>query len=222
MDAAGFLRRRRRHAGLVRALADALAAGRAGRVAEPLLTGVDAVLLLGMGSSAYAAGVVAARLRARGVRAVAELASSAAAAAADPRLLVVAVSAGGSSAETVAAAARYAGVAPPRRGDRGRGLAGRRRRRRRGRRCSPAPEPGGVACRSYRHTLAVLLALADQLAPARRPTWPASCRRRGRRDRAPARRRARWVPEVADLLDGPDGCWVVAPAARLARPSSRR
>ena len=57
----------------LRVLADALDAGSV-RVADAVLSGVDAVLLLGMGSSAYAAGVVAARLRAAGVHAVAELA----------------------------------------------------------------------------------------------------------------------------------------------------
>ena len=215
MDAAGFRADVDATPDSLRTLAEALAAGRTGRVAEPLLTGVDAVLLLGMGSSAYAAGVVAARLRASGVRAVAELASSELLPPPDPRLLVVAVSAGGSSVETVAAAARYAGVArlvavtedatssvtagadhvlPL--------LAG--------------AETGGVACRSYRHTLAVLLALADQVAAGTAPDLAASCRGAADATQRLLAGAPDWVPPVADLLHGPDGCWVVAPAARLS------
>src|SRR6266702_2671782 len=57
--------------------------------------GVDRVLLLGMGSSAYAANVVAARLRAAGVMAVAEFASSPLLPPPTPGTLVLAVPSGG-------------------------------------------------------------------------------------------------------------------------------
>ena len=73
---------------------------------------VDRVLFLGMGSSTYAASVVAAQLRARGIDAVAELASSDLLPPADPRTLVVAISASGGSLETLSAASSYAGRAP--------------------------------------------------------------------------------------------------------------
>ena len=65
-----------------------------------------------MGSSTYAAGVVAAQLRARGVDAVAELASSDLLPPPDPRTLVVAISASGGSRETLSATSPYAGRAP--------------------------------------------------------------------------------------------------------------
>jgi glutamine---fructose-6-phosphate transaminase (isomerizing) len=214
MDAAGFAADLAATPESLRRLADALLAGETGQVARSVLSGVDTVLMLGMGSSAYAAGVVAARLRSRGVRAVAELASSELLPPPDPRMLVVGVSASGSSAETVAAVARYAGgyrvvavtddmssavtqgaehVLPL--------LAG--------------PEVGGVACRSYRHTLAVLLALADQLAPGTAPDVSGSSRAASVVTAGLLAAADTWAPEAADLLDGPDGCWVVAPAARL-------
>jgi len=175
----------------------------------------DRVLLLGMGSSAYAAGVAAARLRAQGVAAVAELASSALLPPANPEMLVVAVSASGGSAETLAAVHDYLGtstvvavtedldsalaadadLALPL-------LAG--------------AEPGGVASRSYRHTLALLLALGEQLRPGTAPQMARTCRRAATATEHLLSSRGWWLPAVADALDGPDGSWVVAPAARLA------
>jgi glutamine---fructose-6-phosphate transaminase (isomerizing) len=214
MDPVGFLADLEQIPGSLSALADALGGGMA-ELDRLRPAGVQRVLLLGMGSSAYAAGVVAARLRAVGVTAVAELASSALLPPDTPGTLVLAVSAGGASAETVAAAARYAG------------------------RCevlavtdvptSPlasiadsvlpllsGPESGGVACRSYRHTLAVLLAVAERLAPGTAPGLPARLVTAAQATATLLDSRAGWLPEVADLLGGPDGCWVVAPAARLA------
>jgi glutamine---fructose-6-phosphate transaminase (isomerizing) len=214
MDADGFRADVEETPGSMRRLADALAAGETGRVPERMLADVDAVLLLGMGSSAYAAGVVAARLRARGVRAVAELASSELLPPADPSLLVVAVSASGGSAETVSAAARYAGVASlvavteePSSAVTARAdhvvplLAG--------------PEAGGVACRSYRHTVAVLLALADQIAPGTATDLAPSCRAAADATEELLTTADTWAGAVAGRLDGPDGCWVAAPAGRL-------
>src|SRR5262245_21353 len=126
------------------------------------------VLLIGMGSSAYAAGAAALRMRAAAVPAVADLASTALLPPPAADQLVIAVSASGSSAETVAATTRYAAtgrlVVVTERPESPLGeladvviplLAG--------------PEPGGVSCRSYRHTVAVLLALADHLAPGCAP-----------------------------------------------------
>src|SRR4051794_26206769 len=64
-----------------------------------------------MGSSAYAAGTAAARMRARGVVAVSELASSRQLPSWGPGTLVVATSAGGGSVETLDALTRMpAGV----------------------------------------------------------------------------------------------------------------
>jgi len=214
MDAAGFGADVAATPDSLRALADWLDQGGA-RLPGPLGAGVDSVLLLGMGSSAYAAGIVAARLRAAGVHAVAELASTDLLPPVDPRTLVVAVSASGGSAETVAAARRYGGA--------GRLVAVTEDT------SSPitqgadavlpllaGPEDGGVSCRSYRHTLAVLLALADQLAPGLAPRLPTACRAAAEQTEALLRTADDWADEVARLLDGPDGCFVVAPAARLS------
>lgn len=69
-----FARDLARKPDILAGLADALAA--ADPWAEALPGSVDRVVFLGMGSSAYAAGVAAARLRARGVCAVSDLAST--------------------------------------------------------------------------------------------------------------------------------------------------
>jgi len=214
MDADAFRADVERAPQSLRELAGALDAG-AMRLRRPLGVDVDGVLLLGMGSSAYAAGVVAARLRAVGVRAVAELASSELLPPADPRTLVVAVSASGTSAETVGATTRYVGTAqvvavtevggsPLTRGaDQVLPLLA-------------GPEPGGVACRSYRHTLAVLLALAEQLRPGAAVDLSRSCRSAADATAHLLDTAQVWSEPVTELVDGPDGCWVVAPAARLA------
>jgi len=173
------------------------------------------VLLLGMGSSGYAAGVAAARLRSNGYSAVAELASSELLPPPHPDLLVIAVSTSGESAETVAAARRYAGRCPVVAVTDAPGsavtegaqtvlplLAG--------------PESGGVACRSYRHTLAVLLALADRLSPGTAPTVADACRRAADATTDLLDRRGSWLNDASELLGGPNGTWVVGPAARLA------
>jgi fructoselysine-6-P-deglycase FrlB-like protein len=173
------------------------------------------VLMLGMGSSAYAAGAAAVRLRAAGLPAVADLATTAMLPAPGPDVLVVAVSATGSSTETVAAAGRYAGT--------GRLVAVTERPG------SPlaeladvvipllaGPEPGGVSCRSYRHTVAVLLALADRLAPGCAPDVAGACQRAADATARLLAARSDWLPQVAELLRGPSGCWVAAPAERFA------
>jgi glutamine---fructose-6-phosphate transaminase (isomerizing) len=213
LNPAGFFADVERSPVSLRSLADSLDAGEL--PVRGLRREWRQVLFLGMGSSTYAAGVVAARLRANSVAAVAELASSELLPPPDPDLLVVAVSASGGSAETVGSVQRYVGrstvvavtealgsavtegadvVLPL--------LAG--------------PEPGGVACRSYRHTLAVLLALAEHLSPGTATDLAESVRGAAAATDDLLDRRERWLPEVAAALDGPAGSWVVAPAARLA------
>ncbi|MEO8330158.1 MAG: SIS domain-containing protein, partial [Candidatus Nanopelagicales bacterium] len=175
---------------------------------------VDRVLYLGMGSSAYAAGVAAARLRSRGIDAIAELASSDLLPPADPRTLVIAISASGGSVETIAAARPYVGRSPvvavtnvPE---------------------SPItvgattvvdmraePELGGVACRSFQHTLGVLLALEHLLAGTD-PDLAPTVRKSAVACADLLDRRGDWLPSVADALAGPDGTWVAAPFRRLS------
>ncbi|GIH24338.1 sigma factor regulator FecR [Acrocarpospora phusangensis] len=172
------------------------------------------VLFLGMGSSRYAAGVAALRLRSAGIDAVAEYASAAASYPADPETLVVAISASGGSRETLDAVERYRGrsrvvaltnkdgsavtegadaVLPM--------LAG--------------PEDGGVACRTFQHTLALLLGLADHLTGT--DTDISGLVRRAAEASADLLdRRGAWLEEAVALLDGPHGVYTVAPAERLS------
>ena len=72
---------------------------------------VRRVVIVGMGSSAYAGGVAAARLQARGVDAVCQLASSDLPVHVREGDVVVAVSAGGGSRETIAAVEHYRDLA---------------------------------------------------------------------------------------------------------------
>ena len=206
----------RRKPELLRALASRL------READPwdVLDGTpERVVLLGMGSSAYAAGVAAARLRARGRVAVAELAST------DllPRwpgeaTLVVGVSASGGSRETLRALDRTdpASIRVALTEDAGSALADR---------CGrtvllhAGPERGGVACRSYTHTLVLLMALeahlaGDGLAPLAEVVERAADASDHLLSTADA-----WLPDVTALLAGPAGTHLVAPARRLSAAS---
>lgn len=177
-------------------------------------------LFVGMGSSAYAAQVAAARLRSRGIHAVAELAATDLLPPVDARTTVVAITASGGSTETLDACRRI-------------------RARDAGARLvaltevvdspvvdlcdSVVPmwaghEVGGVACRTFQHTMALLLVLEARLCGAARDGGPVP----GLLDRAAEAcahlldTRSAWLPDVAAALLGPDGTHVVAPARRLA------
>jgi fructoselysine-6-P-deglycase FrlB-like protein len=175
-------------------------------------------VLLGMGSSFFAAGVAAARLRALGINAVAELASSDLLPAADGHTVVIAITASGGSRETRAAAAHYRDKCPvvlvtnTLDGDLARDAEG-------GVHevvdmCAGI-ERGGVACRSFQHTLALLLALEPRVARASLDV-PSLLRRAAAASEDLLASRADWLPEVRRLLVGPQGTHVVAPARRLS------
>lgn len=193
------------------ALADTLAA------TDPwhaLPQDVRRVVLVGMGSSAYAGGVAAARLQARGVEAVCQLASSDLPVQVRDGDVVIAVSAGGGSRETVAAVEHYRDLVPlvlltnkpesplaesvPHVVDM---LAG--------------VEQGGVASRSFQHTLIQLLALERHLIGLDRDLSDL-VRRASDAGADLAARAGTWLPRVRELIDGPDGAHVVAPVSRLA------
>src|SRR5437763_7832558 len=125
------------------------------------------VLFLGMGSSRYAALDAAALLRARGVDAVAEIASTGRPQPPSADTLVFAISATGGSEETVAAMRRHLGTSM---------VAG----------VTSVPGstigseadaclevagdgPSGVACASYRSTVALLREACGLLVPAAAP-----------------------------------------------------
>jgi glucosamine 6-phosphate synthetase-like amidotransferase/phosphosugar isomerase protein len=177
------------------------------------IDGSSSLVLLGMGSSHYANQVAAARLRAKGVRAVAELASSDLLPEPGAGSVVVAVSAGGSSTETLDAAERYRGRAP---------IVALTNREQ-----SPiselavatiqmeaGDEVGGVACRSFQHTLALLLALEERVVGG--VDAAGSARRAAEACAAVVQSRPTWLPEVRDAALGPDGTHLVAPARRLS------
>jgi fructoselysine-6-P-deglycase FrlB-like protein len=194
----------------LRRLAAVVADGDVWRLPGP----IERVLLLGMGSSRYAAQVAARRLRAAGIDAVAEYASTAASYPAGPRTLVVAISATGTSRETLDAAGRYRGS--------GRLVALTN---------SPASpladaadivvpmhagtERGGVACRTFQHTLVLLLDLVARLTGARLDVVGLARRAADATEDLLARR-GEWLPTAIDLLDGPHGVYALAPAERLS------
>lgn len=192
-------------------LADSLRGGSpwSGSGIEP----TSPLVLLGMGSSHYANAVAASRLRARGIDAVAELASSDLLPSPRPGTVVVAVSASGGSVETLDAVDRYAGRAPVVAMTNSLG--------------SPiterasavvdmvaGEERGGVACRSFQHTLALLLGLESVLVGGHdvaRVIDGAAAASAHLLDTADT-----WLPEVTARTVGPDGTHLVAPARRLS------
>lgn len=172
------------------------------------------VVFLGMGSSRYAAGVAALRLRAAGIDAVAEYASAEIGHPPGDDTLVVAISAGGGSRETLDALSRHRGRSPVVAITNVPGspvtrdadvvvdmMAGE--------------ELGGVACRTFQHTLALLLALRDRLTGA--GTDVAGLVRRAADATSDLLdRRGSWLDEALSALDGPHGVYAIAPAERLS------
>ncbi len=175
---------------------------------------VDRVLLLGMGSSRYAASVAASDLRVAGISAAAEPASVDASWPPDPRTLVVAVSATGESAETLDAVERYRGRSPivalvnepsSTLADRADVVV----------ELGAGDEVGGVACRTFQHTGLLLRALEahlsgidDDLAGLTRQVAHASADL--------LRTSTTWLPGLATSLASSDGIFLIAPAERFS------
>jgi glucosamine 6-phosphate synthetase-like amidotransferase/phosphosugar isomerase protein len=174
---------------------------------------VERVVLLGMGSSAYAGGVAAARMRARGLVASSELASSQLLPGWSAGTLVVATSASGGSVETLDALDRLpdgvstvaltntAGSAITRSCDAVVDL-------------EAEPEVGGVACRSYQHTVALLLALECHLAGEDTAALRSSVAAAADASAYLISTESSWLPVLSDLLLGPGGTHLAAPAHR--------
>ena len=178
------------------------------RGAWAFVTRPGRVVLLGMGSSHYANLVGAARLRAAGVDAVAELASTDLLPAVRPDDLVIAVSASAGSAETLDAVDRL-GVDVAAVANRPGPLTERATRTVW---MEAGEERGGVACRSFQHTVALLLELLRQLTGGREvPVTEAAAATQHLLSTE-----ADWGPRLAELLLGPDGTHVVAPARRIS------
>ncbi len=170
------------------------------------------VIFLGMGSSRYATGVPALRLRAAGIDAVAEYASGVPYAA-GPDTLVVAVSATGGSQETLDALAVHRGRATVVAITNAEGSAVTE-----GADLTvpmhAGVERGEVACRTFQHSLALLLALEARLTGG--PSVIPLLRRTAEATEDLLERRDAWLPRTMELLDGPDGVYTIAPVERLS------
>jgi len=170
--------------------------------------GLGRVVILGMGSSRFAAVPVAARMRAHGIDAVAEYASTTIPQPGGPGTLAVGVSAGGATAETVHALERHrrAGSTTIAVTNSAGGplaeiaehhlpmLAGE--------------EGGAVACRSFQHTLVLLLAWQDlQVAVA-------ATRHAAEATEDLLTRRDAWLPVAVEELGATGRQFLLAPDAR--------
>jgi glutamine---fructose-6-phosphate transaminase (isomerizing) len=165
------------------------------------------VVLIGMGSSRYAALNAASVLRSRGVAAVVEYASSDVGTRPGPDVLAIVISASGRSPETLDAFRRHKGISrtvavvnvtdsplaleadlvlPM--------LAGQ--------------EKGGVACRSFQASLAILLRLAGVQTSDLAAACAAQARLFENRDS--------WIDELLRILDDERTTHTIAPASRLA------
>ena len=205
----GFLRDILAAPGRLEACLDAYAASAA--LAD--LADARRVVMIGMGSSRFAALPAAALLRSRGVDAVAELASTGLPTMPAADLTAIGISASGSTTETIEALARHRG---------------------RGRTVAVTNDPdgalaavadvvlplhagieeGGVACLTFQATLAVLQLLAGTITGAGpgvtelRPAVVAAAALRDGRDD--------WLDELAERLAGSPTTYAIAPAERLS------
>ncbi len=207
-----FLADLRRKPEVLRSLADRLRRGNPWAAIDRHL---ERVVLVGMGSSAYAAGVSAARMRSRGLLAVSELAGNDLLPQWGQDVLVVATSASGSSRETLVALdklpTRALTAALTNAPDSAlTALCDRTVLMHAGR------ESGGVACRSYQHTLVLLLALEVHLTDGSLDALVDSVEKSAAASEHLISTTESWLPEVTALLTGPDGTHLVAPARRLS------
>lgn len=172
------------------------------------------VIFLGMGSSHYASSVAARRLRAKGINAIAELASNELLPLISSSTIVIAVSASGTSVETLYAVQRFSGKVPTicltNSPDSAISKA-----------CDTTvllhaePEIGGVACRTFTHTLAIYLALEDFLFPIDgylKKTLDSAVKAHT----FLLENRDRWLPIAKEVLMGGTAANFVAPASRLS------
>lgn len=208
----GFVADLQRKPDVLGRLATRLADGNPWAAVVPADT--ERVVLLGMGSSAYAGGVAAARLRAAGIVATSELASTQLLPRWGTGALVVATSASGGSIETLDALGRLpepvrtialtntAGSAITEKCDASVSL-------------WAEPEIGGVACRSYQHTLVLLLALECHLTGTDTAVLAAAVAAAAEASAHLLDSEKDWLPTVSDLLLGPSGTHLAAPAHRF-------
>lgn len=175
------------------------------RAIEP----IGRIVFIGLGSSRFAALPVAAMARATGRDVVVERASAALGTPGGRETIVIAISASGSTPETVAALERHrdAGSATIAvtnvEGSALEGVADRHIPLRAG------DEAGGVACRSFQHTIAVLLATLDA------PRAAAAVRHAAEATEDLLDRRPSWLSQAIETL-GDGSVFVIAPAERIS------
>lgn len=170
------------------------------------MLGRPRLLLIGMGSSGYAAGTAVAALRGGGLDAHAELASIGTPQPAAADTLAVMISASGGSGETLEALRRHSGasrvlaitntpssVLAAEADESLDVLAG--------------PEPGGVACRSFACTQAVLALMCGAPADEIRMAAAAVAQL--------IEGRERWLPGLVEVAESSRGVWVCGPAERF-------
>lgn len=166
------------------------------------------VVLLGMGSSRFAALTAAARMRAAGIAAVVEYASTDVPTRPGADVLAIGISATGNSEETVNALAAHHGtsrtVAITNAPDGGRLAAHADLLVP----LNAGAETGGVACKTFQATLAVLLLAAGIDADALRPAAPAQ--------QALLDARADWLDPLLGHLDAARTTYMISPAARIS------
>ena len=212
MDPTAFLADLEAKPAALRSLADGLdAVDPWAQAARP-----ERVVLIGMGSSRYAAGVAATRLRVDGIDAVAEYGSLEAGTPGGPGTLAVGISASGGTEETLTALGRHraAGSAlvaltnvPGSAVSDGADLVVD---------MAAGEEVGGVACRSFQHTLALLLVLEARLTGRSVPAVADWVRAAADATEDLLARRERWLdPACALLAEGP-ATFAIAPAERLS------
>ena len=169
------------------------------------------MLLVGIGSSRYAAEVAARRLRRHGIAAVAE---SSAVAAPSPSSLNVVISAGGTSAETLAAAEslRAAGPVVALTNDATSPLAALADHVVA---MDAGVEVSGVASRSFTATLVRLLELEAVLAgDGELGRWRRSSTGPPTPSTTCSRAAPTWLDDAVADLAGPDGTWLLSPLER--------
>ncbi len=164
------------------------------------------LLLIGMGSSGYAAGTAVAALRSRGLDAHAELASTGTPQPAAADTLAMLISASGGSGETLEALRRHAGASrvlaitnTP-----GSALAAEADE---SLDVLAGPEAGGVACRSFACTQAVLALMCGAPADDIRMAAAAVAQL--------IEGRERWLPGLVEVAEASRGVWVCGPAERF-------
>jgi glucosamine--fructose-6-phosphate aminotransferase (isomerizing) len=164
------------------------------------------LLLIGMGSSGYAAGTAVAALRSRGLDAHAELASTGTPQPAAQDTLAMLISAAGGSGETLEALRRHSGASrvlaitnTP-----GSALAAEADE---SLDVLAGTEAGGVACRSFACTQAVLALMCG--AP------PDDIRMAAAAVAQLIEGRERWLPALVEVAEAARGVWVCGPAERF-------